>query len=209
MLQVFPAIHGKGTVLAPLRRVRYSQQRLQPVGGPATTGQGGGGHITAQIELLARHGQCESGWWLFTKDPVVVTEKFCGRQRVAGMRDRGGWCYLAELKIPPAITVGVDKQQQATLPAVQQVFHLQLEILNQAKSALAAKAPGKPGSHPIIPAGRVAPGEYHQAHLESYTLQTPLPSLRSRLKTFPSGATASTCKGILPRAWVAQERQGS
>ncbi|MPM59802.1 hypothetical protein SDC9_106648 [bioreactor metagenome] len=106
------------------------------------------------------------------------------------------------------VFAGIDEQGEFPARQVEGVFDIELEVFDQF-DAFGQPFPFQPGGQPaeqfradgVVAAAGVADGEDddgrpHYARLRLCTSR-------------PSASTSSTASGILPSAWVAQDRQGS
>jgi len=118
---------------------------------------------------------------------------------------------LLELKVVDLGTAlgCIDKQHQSGINAIEHMLRLQLKIFHQFQfwKRTLLDTPGKPVANCIIPPGGVTDGIDRQLRV----VQESAPRLLrvSDEINSPSQLIACTVSGILPRAWVAQDKHGS
>ena len=101
------------------------------------------------------------------------------------------------------VLAGVDEQRRLRAVEIERMLDLQLEILDRrdVRPAGARHAREQQRPQPVVAARVVAPAEDDEPQVAQ--------PLRARETSAPSASTRSTSSGILPSAWVAQDRHGS
>src|SRR5574343_290300 len=165
------------------------------------------GQRFAQFEPLAAHAEHEGRRRLGPFGLPENLEHGLRGKCVAGVGDGGRRNNAFEDMGRRCVDAGIDEQGQLPALQIERMFDLQLEIFDQLDAAgqnfifghffeptVAFRPDG------VVAAAGVADGEDddRRGHerLNAWT-------------TWPSGSTSSTSSGILPKACVAQDRQGS
>ena len=173
----------------------------------AGVGAGGGAEGVAEFEVFAADAKGEGGGRRGVFGLQVDLKHGFRWKFVGGVGDAGGGFDLAEGVGGRGVFAGVDEQGKLAALQVEGVFDLELEVFDQLELPgqlfifepfFELTAEFRPDR--IVAAAGVADGENDDrcAH-----------DLLRACTWVPSGSMISTSSGILPSAWVAQERQGS
>lgn len=167
----------------------------------------------SQFESLAPDAQKKAGWRFGSVDLPVDPKEGAWAQRVGGVA--GILRFPQGRESPGRCTggMGVDEENELSTREIQGMLDLKLEIGQQFYGArrptkgfvqAAFQALQQEGTEGIVPPTGIAVAEDEDPGTHARSI-----FLCRRATSWSEASRTSSSRGILPRAWVAQERQGS